>query len=96
MTRHDVPAEEVARRWLEGETIAVLANSYQADTGTIQDRLKKARAQFPELPWNDRTPPQTARQPSPTRAFLSMKDGAEGSPAVRSGHVVRSRGLRSR
>lgn len=40
--RHDLDAEEIARRYLEGESVYALARHYHAGLQTIRDRLRDA------------------------------------------------------
>ena len=70
--RPDVTVEEVARRWLAGESILSIASHFQMDTGPINSRLKKARLLFPDLPWDE---PRQVRKISPTAEYVEMKDG---------------------
>lgn len=93
MTRWDIPPEDVARRWLEGETIAALALSYTTGENTIKRRLDYARQALPDLPWDKRNPPRRSAPRSDLTRYVTMKDGRKGAMI---GSVIKARSLRNR
>ncbi len=93
MTRWDIPPEDVARRWLEGETVASLALSYGAGENTIKRRLEYARRALPSLPWDKRNSPRNATSRSSLTRYVTMKDGRKGAAV---GTIIKARSLRNR
>lgn len=89
MTRHDNTPEQVARRWLAGESVLDLAVELMTDEELIKRRIRKARREFPGLPW-DRRPEKQTR--SSTLDYRSMNDGIPGESVLREGSVVRGNG----
>lgn len=88
--RPDIPVREVAERWLAGESILTLATAYEVGASAITLRLKRAREEFPELPWDQRKPRPTA---SAARTYAKMNDGKPGVQEA-AGSFVRKRRLR--
>jgi hypothetical protein len=91
--RPDILAEDVARRWLAGDSILVLSIAYDCSLGTIDNRLAKARVEFPDLPWGER---EVSPTPVGTKEYLEMNDGKQGESVVRQGSVIRSSAMRRR
>lgn len=91
MTRHDITPEAVARRWLAGETILHLACDLMVSEELIKRRLRKARQEFPDLPWGER--PNTRTRGS-VRDYREMKDGVSGGRTLKEGSIVFGRGKR--
>lgn len=88
MTRHDITPEAVAKRWLAGETIAVLAVALGASEELIKRRIRTARQEFPDLPWDERVRTQNR---SAVRDYRNMKDGVSGTRTVKQGSIVFAR-----
>lgn len=87
MTNHDITAEEVARRWLGGESYLSIASDLGVSESIIKRRIKVAKATMPDLPWENR---KRTRKSGPTREFVQMNDGKAGERPV-AGSVIRRR-----
>ena len=85
--RGDISDQDVALRWIAGESIQFIATSLRAAPATIHGRLTKARKTFPDLPWGERV---IRRTPSPTKSFAAMNDGKQGAAEAR-GSIVDGR-----
>lgn len=72
-----------------------IASEYDTVTGTISNRLKKAKKEFPELDWEGRTV-TIDRDPLGIQKYVGMNDGKPGESVLRSGSVIRGRDLRNR
>lgn len=92
--RPDIAPEDVARRWLTGETTESIALFYETTISTIKRRLAQAREEHPGLPWDERSP--VARDHGAIRRYTQLNDGHPGESVLRSGSVVRSSALRKR
>lgn len=86
--RPDIDAKDVARRWLDGETIEVLAFACETTMSTIKRRLELARELYPNLPWDKR---ELKRQPNPVKDYIEMKDGKAPGRALKTGSIIRGR-----
>lgn len=87
--RPDISNKDVALRWLAGESTVDISTDYDCTAGTISKRLRKAREEFPELPWDGRRKGQA--DPG-LKTYVEMNDGKAGTSRLREGSVVRGRG----
>ena len=96
--RPDLDNHEIALAWLEGLSHLDLSVKFNCAPQTISTRLKKARREFPDLPWDDRqtTPGNSASDGPSVKDYLRMNDGKPGESAVRQGSVIRSASMRRR
>ena len=81
--RDDVPAREVAERWLNGETAVTIATDYACSAFTINRRIATARELHPDLPWHLRDQPFGS-----SVGYVRMNDGKKGQTTGR-GQAVR-------
>lgn len=77
--RPDITPEEVARRWLAGESILTIAVSLDTSQQTVKSRLTKARETMPDLPWDER---KAKAATGPTMEYVAMKDGKPGTENI--------------
>lgn len=93
--RPDLDNRRIALDWLDGLSQLNLSILHDCSPQTISLRLKAARKEFPELPWDDRK----ATQENPEGAvkdYVRMNDGKIGETAIRQGSVIKSSVLRNR
>lgn len=93
--RPDLDNREIALKWLGGMSLLRIATEYDCTVNTIQGRLKKAKAEFPEFDWEGRTV-KIHRGASPVHDYVGMNDGKPGKSGIGSGSLIRGRDLRSR
>lgn len=98
MARPDVTPRAVAVKWLDGWTYDMIEQYYGIVHATISRRLKAAREECPDLPWDERKKPETRpRAESPVKDFLKLNDGISGGTNVPAyGSLIRGRGLKNR
>lgn len=96
--RPDLDTRQIALEWLGGLSQLDLSIKYDCSTRTIIARLAKARAEFPDLPWEGRQviPGSTASGGSGVRGYLLMKDGKPGESPIPRGSIVNGGSLRGR
>lgn len=99
MARDDVSAEEVARRWLAGESYLALSVAYDMYQKAVVRLVEQARIDFPGLPWHLREGaalrrPARTSQYAPVQAYAQMTDGKKGARGVTSGSVFPSKSPR--
>lgn len=96
MAHRNLTPEMVAREWLAGASVAAMADRHDVGVTTIKQRLKKARTDHPDLPWDKRETVRSAPLPSPTRKYIAMTDGRTGGGTLPHGSVIPSRGIRKK
>lgn len=86
MTRKDITPEAVAREWLVGSSILVIATRLQVTTELIRRRLRVAKRDLPHLDWENRGPIKDTNSPA---AYVKLNDGKPGESVLRQGSIVR-------
>lgn len=89
--RPDLDSQEIARLYLEGLSVMVLAVHFDTSLATIRRRLDKARTEFPDLSWDERVLKPTV---SSTREFRDMNDGVPGESRLPAGSIIEGRRYR--
>lgn len=93
--RADLDNTEIALAWISGMSHLDIATEFDCTTGTVSNRLREARRDLPDLPWDERG----AKTPSGganVKQYLDMKDGKIGESRVPEGSVIRSKRMRNR
>lgn len=95
--RADLDNKEIALAWIAGASHLELSVTYDCSPTTIANRLKRARVDHPELPWDDhQVVVGGAGKASSTKEYLAMNDGKPGDSALPRGSIVNGGSLRGR
>lgn len=91
--RADLDNKQIAMSWISGMSILEISIEVDCTQGTVSNRLRKAREQFPDLPWAERQSRSKGGR-SGIKEYLDMKDGKPGESRIPEGSVIRSAGMR--
>lgn len=95
MKRPDLCNRKIAEDWLGGTSQLDLSIKYSCSPYTISTRLRAARKEHPDLPWDERKAPAEKTEGA-VKGYIRMNDGRPGESAIRQGSVIKSSVMRRR
>lgn len=95
VSRPDIDNREIGLKWISGMSHLDISIEYECSLNTVSNRLRKAREEFPDLPWGERSAKPKEGESSASN-YIDMNDGKPGESRIRSGSVIRGASLRKR